>query len=413
MVSKLIRLIEAEKRDAFRFAVFLIILMELALFGRAFLGYYRADWAYSEFLINYSAGFVRRGLSGTCVLMVYRLTTVDPYFIIVLGLMGVMIGVVYCFVYLLRRSSTGGLSSVLLMFSPALVLAAPLSGTFLRKDWLLIFGILIHGVALRMLGSSKIGVPKYLTFLSGLIAYLAVVILCHEIEIFMLPAHLILILASFQYMPERWKGPCKGMGCVLAVSQLICFMGMVVFNGSSGMAAQIFQQLPHEFRADENVISSLGWTFKQNFAIIQDLLTNPVALTVYTVCWLAGPVAIYFLLKGKRSAAYDWPLLLSVGPLLMLFFLGCDWGRWIVIISFTIFTIMTATRQPLYVDPSKDERKTNGRRFRNRVVCAMFVLGLFCCSLLVHVPHCCPQGLKGLTSPVVDHIEEALTGIVF
>jgi len=408
-ISKLVGHIEAEKRDAFRFALFLVVLLEIALFARAFLGFYRADWAYSEFLINYSAGFVRRGLSGTCVLMAQRLTNIEPYFIIVAWMIGVMIGVVCCFVYLLRRSSAGGLASVLLMFSPALVLAAPLSGTFLRKDWFLIFGMLIHGVALKMLGSSKFGAPKYLIFLFGLLAYLTFVILCHEIEIFLLPFHLILILKSLRHMPDNLKVPCKVMGGALAVTQLVFFMGMVTFNGSPDMAAQIFQKLPHEFRADENVIASLGWTFKRNFSIIQDLLTNPVALTVYSVCWIAGPGAIFFLLKERRASAHFWPLSLSAGPLLALFFLGCDWGRWVVVISFTLFTVMTATRQSAIVGPSMADGKASARCVKRKVLCAVSVLGIYGCALLVHVPHCCPQGVKGLTSPVFGLVEGAFT----
>ena len=61
------------------------------MFFRALLGSAKQDWGYSEFLLNYSQGFIRRGLTGTVLIEIYEIFGLDPYLFLTVFLSVVLI----------------------------------------------------------------------------------------------------------------------------------------------------------------------------------------------------------------------------------------------------------------------------------------------------------------------------------
>lgn len=393
-----------EKRDPLFIAFTLLGLTQLVLFIRTFLGSDRAEWGYNEFLINYSAGFTRRGLPGTLLIVLHNLTGVDPYYVVVSSLTLIVTCITILFAYLVWHSQMGTLASILIIFHPALLLSPLLSRIFVRKDWLIIFGLILHVLLIKLLASKKIYYSRYLSFLSVLIVYLIIVTLSQEIEILILPAHLVLISESLRFLPDEGRsGAVHKKAKQLLFSNVIVFALTIIYNGNPRQAVRIFKNLPSDFNAAEKVIASNGWTVSENFELVQTMFRSPSTLIVYAICILIGPFLIYLLLRKTQAVNY-MALLISITPLMALFVLGWDWGRWIVIISFVTFSMLIALDkssidlEPICVKPSKCVMT------RETTLGALLVLFIYLVSLMWQIPSCCPQGLKGFASPVLARI---------
>lgn len=57
----------------------LCLILQLIMLIRAINGSALKDWGYSEFLLNYSAGFIRRGLPGSVLNGIYKYLGLNPY----------------------------------------------------------------------------------------------------------------------------------------------------------------------------------------------------------------------------------------------------------------------------------------------------------------------------------------------
>ena len=114
------------------------------MFFRAFMGSAKQDWGYSEFLVNYSDGFIRRGLPGTVLIKIYEMFGLDPYLFLTVLLSLVLIAILIIFYYLLKSTKVKASTIIFLSANPLLLNAPLLSVTMFRKDWLIILGLMLH-----------------------------------------------------------------------------------------------------------------------------------------------------------------------------------------------------------------------------------------------------------------------------
>ena len=307
-----------------------LIFILLILFGLFFntlsnKTYQNDSWTIGEWLINYQGGFVRRGLIGELIYFVSSSFNLTPIYIIWF----LSISAYLTLIALSLKDAKGKVSKIFLL-SPGIFLS-PLIGDFLiRKDILLLIFFLIN---LKIIKASK---PNF--FIFNVVNILGILI--HEsFAIYSIP---------IQFFVMNNKINFKYKNLFLLFYFLPTFLALfycVIFNGDINQSISIHQSwiglrdlFPFEVLNIElpiGAIGSLGWDFKEVFKLLilslsdfQGILWTPLAW-IFTMFILSG----IFLgdSSGKDIQMKFFILCFQLIPILILFLLGWDYGRWIFI----------------------------------------------------------------------------------
>lgn len=130
------------KKIIFIYFVLFIINLILIFADKISKGYPKESWNITEWLINYQAGFVRRGLLGEVILNIYKYTGISPYAVIIY--LCIIVYIIFILFYI-RAFILKGYSVIILPF--VYFLGGPIINDFLvRKDVLvvLIFILVIY-----------------------------------------------------------------------------------------------------------------------------------------------------------------------------------------------------------------------------------------------------------------------------
>lgn len=289
----------------------------------------------TEWLIDYSGGFVRRGLPGSLIGVMSDATGIQANHLVI----GLSLG---CFLalgaWLLRRATP--------TFPAALILSCVVMGipayqnSIVRKDCM---GLLF------LLGCLKVGqsrLPR--TAVMAIVNLLAgAAILCHETFVFYALAGLVVFNRGDR--PSRQWTAWLRRGITL-IPAGICFLLAVIHHGTPGQASAVndawiglWQNIdpgnPAVTSPDAS-IEALGWTTAQGLALSLHMLTTGF----YQPTAWAMVFAVSFLLvvlftdrdshvDGRpsmetriRVTALMLMQLLFISPL---FLLGVDYGRWL------------------------------------------------------------------------------------
>jgi hypothetical protein len=132
---------------------------------------------------------------------------------------------------------------------------------------------------------------------------------------------------------------------------------------------------------------------------------NFYSILFFAFWFLLGPVLIHRMLKNlyeNRSLASLGLGELSLAPLLTLFLLGNDWGRWIVLISFSIFTIKINDNR--LIKSSKSTQWTTykyySQIFNFKLWSLIFLVGFL--FSLVRIPIYAPESINDVWSGVAE-----------
>ncbi len=308
---------------------------------------HRSDWAMGDWLINYSGGFVRRGLVGALVRLLVPLHVPSLWAVLLLqwSLYAVVLGAVWSTVRPLRWS----VWLAALFFSPATLAFALQEPSFAFRKEILYFALLA-GVLQRFVRSSArkaVGpAPSNAGFSALLCAGCAVCVLSHEALIVFLPYLLAALLLGFEDRGRALR--CFSAPAVVslalfacvsrfpgdaAVSQAVCrSLGGELSppsNGLCGGAIDYLARSPQQAHAEvrrvarsEHYVARMPW--------LVGLALAPALVGVGSL-WRAWPFAARVLLGAMASA---WPLST------FLFFYGTDWTRWIFIHTFSLFLLL-------------------------------------------------------------------------
>jgi len=373
------------------------------MFFRALMGSARQDWGYSEFLLNYSEGFIRRGLSGTALIKIYEIFGLDPYLFLTVLLSIILISILIIFYYLLKSTKVKASTIIFLSANPLLLNAPFLSVTMFRKDWLIILGLMLHAYYARLILLEKITTTKYIVFLVFLVFYSQIVILTHEITILFVFIHYVLLKNIIHYFSWPEVLLIRKIYLLFIFIQASTFIYLTMNSGSPKQASEIAKSISSRFELPNiNAIQSFGNSPSSAIYHVEDVMYFAKNLFIYSVWFYIGPYLIYKVLKiGKVRSLFVY--LFSISPLLTLFFLnGGDWGRWIVLLSFTLFIILISNWE--IVDISINEKRNLIRLFelfpRNK---SFFVVILFfCTSLLFRVPVGNPSSIADIWSGIFE-----------
>lgn len=293
------------------------------------------EWIYGDWLINYSAGFVRRGLGGSLILSQDLLS--PPVMLCVIhfflyGIFVVLIGALFW-----RHSND--LLLLTLLFSPLGLLFFVYSHYGIgRKEIVLLNIMLLQVNFLRSPATDRIAVEIYA---AGLAMCTVITILLHEGLLFYC---MFLNVAFIAYVTRRTTFKYALMlAAGIFCAQLIAFVICSLYKGTPEQARLICAALggylpTGAFRPIQcEEIGSIAWLGLDANTAAQHLIDSVGMgyLTTYGVSLVMG-IAGFSLLGwhyrfSQGGNVRTISILLAVGALIAtvpIFILSIDWGRW-------------------------------------------------------------------------------------
>jgi len=405
-------------------------------------------WAYTDWLIDYSAGFVRRGLSG--VFIDFLSMFVQPTVLISVTSWIIFTLVILGYLRLIVRSISH-LSPYLLtalLFLPSLL---PFylhdHGAFGRKEILGFLTVLLHLYSLETLKDNyrlkdyvkKVALP--------ITVLLPLLMLIHENTLLLfVPTHLMISLSVLQLcLHNNWKKMLFYLIViylpVLAIFVVIVLWGQPSFetalaickkwealNALDPGSCPIPNQPPTW--ALPGALSALAWSFAQAASLPLSFSRRVIAywmtlfgsmsfLTLYfgmrTVMLILKEKFPYFnsglMNRYKRFFGYKYflfPFLVSTP----LYLLGWDWGRWFSVTCIN-YAIVALSGEIAYVEGRLIEQFGDNESKQvfmplhdtfYRYIIELFLL--LSAIFFIRVPHCCNDGLNMVAEPLQSLIRK-------
>ncbi len=334
----------------------------------------RDQWILGDWLIDYSAGFTRRGLVGEMVRQLEGVFGFDRVIATTVLQVSILLALM-ALVIVLVSSPKNGLTTVLLVASPAFVLflANPL-GT-LRKEillWLLVAAVLVW--------SRSTLSPKAIPWVMA--AVFPLLVLAHEALAFFagFVAIMLWLLVS--------EGTVSKVHAVWAGS-----IGTVLTAGA-GLVSVFWPTRPRVGQAicaelvntgyDEALCSGAIRFLDQDLAFSVSRVTDAVQTGNYLGVYL--PIVVLSLvpfLFVRFSAPMRVAVGMSVAATLPLFVVAIDWGRWIVI------SVWLVTLLVLRFDDSSHISVASLSAPQQPLIRIAAPVGVVAFATLWSVPHCC------------------------
>jgi hypothetical protein len=313
----------------------------------------------TEWLIDYSGGFVRRGLTGSALRIVSDLTGLQA------NHLAISAGVL-CFIlltaWLLRRATS--------IFPATLILSCIVMGfpayqdSIVRKDCL---GLLLL-VGCLAVDRSRLPRPARILVLNVLAI---VAILTHESFVFYALAGFMLLASRDQKSQAFIESIRRSLALLPAAG---CFLLTAIFHGTPAQAVAVNDSWMPLWRiidpgnpglaTPSAAIQALGWTTEHGLSLSIYLLTSgfyqPLAWAmVFLISF--GLVILFTGQNPDCSASVPTELRERVTALLLaqlvfispLFLLGVDYGRWLFLwVASTIILHTENRRAPVWLESS-------------------------------------------------------------
>lgn len=333
----------------------------------------RSDpWLLGDWLIDYSAGFSRRGLVGDAVRQFSAFLGADRI-VVTVGIVWVVFAALIVTVTLLFLHHHRGLTTLLLFVSPAfLFYFLNFLGT-MRKELLL---LLMVSVVLLVTRNGQRGQWGWL-----LAGGFPLLVFAHEgLSLYVGFVLIIIALLFTEGMLSRTQAIAQAT--VLAVSTLIAGVTVLRFGSSPGIDEQICDNLRAEGysrRLCGGAIAFLDRDRQEAIDRVVGFIAHDNYLTTYGLVVILAAVPFFFV---RFSKALSVGIVLALATTVPLFVVAIDWGRWIVISAWLITLIVVR------FDGSPHVRVTpiNPATFRTDMLAVAAILAY---ATLWSVPHCC------------------------
>jgi len=372
---------------------------------QASLAWGHESWNMTEWLINYSGGFVRRGLSGEVVSLISAFTHVPANLVVV-----TLSVAIYVLMFYLLVRKVGGAIPLAVMLSP-IAMGAPAYEEFVvRKD---VLGILLLFVSLQLRARPGNRLGKHI--LVNVVTCSA--ILMHEsFGFFGLPA-----LIAFNACAGRDdRGPAfsrLGWSGLALAPAILAFAAVLFFHGDHQTAVAINSHWRDLWLTVDSegchldtpcvdtpwaAIDALQWSLSRTVSLNASLLGSFSAGIYVPLAWLLTVIACYYFLlwflrtgskEGDQSSTALGVERVRLSSILLsqlvlmapLFVVGWDFGRWIflwTVSSITLFAFgYDLSRIPAGLFDRASSKVVRGLRFAEHP--NPWYL------LLVGIPGCC------------------------
>lgn len=360
------------------------------------------SWAYAEWLINYEAGFVRRGLIGQWLHSCCYTRELFAVNLLVFLQTGLLFFLLMSYAFVVLKDPFAAL--LFLLAPTGMVWMAVSNEYYFRKEVLSLCAVLIVGIQYSLWSVRKNNFRRlsiyFVIFSSSL-----VVPFVHEGHLFFTASVFYLVLCAV-VRHERERAPARGGGrerwlpAVYLVLSVLMFALFAAAKGNKEIADGIWKSLSPEarnvLRSDTAAggITSIGWTLFEGVKL-------PISATLSgTGSYYIFPSLLSFFLLGfvhMLSTGAHLRSLISRGAwmqfgfatlaLLPLFALGWDWGRWVLGLSISFLVLRMAN-----LDPPLGVQMYLERAARLASKPVVFLLLLLLLSGVTRIPECCIGG---------------------
>lgn len=367
------RLLDLASRHLLR--LFMAALVLAALFYSVYDVFFSPGYSIADWLINYSDGFVRRGLIGQGILLASHATHIpSPWLVVVVQL------VIYCAflrgVYLLAAPLRRGPLWYAMLFSPAalaFMILSPLNTV--RKEMLAPAAL----VAVIFLVRRK---PPALVLSLTISVLFAVMVLSHDSLYCCLPYFFAVIALSSRNL--------KYAAAVMAVPFIVAalLINLVrLHHGDLSVAMEICRSVGGQWRGTDDfrslcsgAIGRLTWTLtRTRQEELQYLYYWPLYAVLIPLA--VAPYITALIVLYKRDGLHfdvkviSWIAALCALASSALFYLTIDWGRWtqMQILCLLLLILMAAQHAPGFQPDANAKPVGAGKRWRKPLLVAVFL----------------------------------------
>ena len=317
------------------------------------------DWAFSEYLINYSGGFVRRGLLGE-VLSLFGHDLIVPIFNIVL--MMVFAANLVFLIYLSRITTVSLVIPFLAIVMPAGVISMTVFGDFeifARKEaifycftmYCAVQTIRNYRIAQRETNCDHLVSAKVRMLIVQIFIFSILAMLSSEGFAFYSVPTLVIILSFNTLLSKSFYRNHVLVAYLLLISAIA---GILFLNrGTADISTAIIAALPDRLSSYHEAIDILGWSVEQQLG--QDRGAHGVLGELFIVVFQSLPIlALYLVMFSflcrkytRHSSSTIDPVILgtflfvfvslSIGPY---FFISGDWTRLLSSIAFNSLVLI-------------------------------------------------------------------------
>lgn len=362
----------------------IIQIIYILIFGSIFvfsLSYIINLWTYSEIHINYSQGFIRRGFLGQAISILTDFGFSKQKFF---SLLFFTFSIINSFIFLkiIKNKIKNVWLVIFFSFNPALIIFPFFDlGGYARFEIFGIFLILVHTYLSIKTRDNYININTYSKiYFYCLIPAIIISILIHEINLLVIIFHLVMT-----YNLLKLKKINSSLHLIKYFSFLIILVPIALVFLTTTISDYSMLQMYQNLTDKENVNL---WIWK---SIFQNLgqrnsefiyMTNPISNVLYYIFIFAFyliPVIFIF----KKNINFNlWKIItntLCIIPLLLLFYIGRDWGRWIHIIMMVIFCYNVQ-----FIEKTKPIQF-----FQKKFSILLFIFLIIFQISLTRIPHCC------------------------
>jgi hypothetical protein len=370
----------------FIFLLFFVLLMFSSIFVLSYLKIVNI-WSFSQAHVNYSEGFIKRGLFGTLMfffeekLHIPTKVFFSSFFMFFYSLN------IFLFFTLIKKYLSNKLLFVFIVLSPTLIMF-PFNdlGGYQRLDVLSITIILVHALISQSYYKKKIDTNVYQKILFFFIfPFIFISTLFHEIQLFSLPFH---FLVTWNILKGNFFNTLKKYSIFLIPIYLVFFIypdpnSIILMDqniGGRGIYSSAY--LFHT--------KNIGWVHYLNEININILNFYNLKMHLTMIVFATVPfilILFYFnklnLLTYNNDVNFKF-IFVAIFPFLAGLLIG-DFGRWINIMSFAAFAYLS--QFPLK-DKLEDFKLYNNEIHKfivNFVILSLVVFYLF----FIRIPHCC------------------------
>tara|TARA_B100000900_G_C20569078_1_gene712397 strand:+ start:764 stop:1909 length:1146 start_codon:yes stop_codon:yes gene_type:complete len=322
-------------------------------------GYIFGDW-----LINYSGGFTRRGLSGDILLSFTNFFNLDITYLTFFFVTFIYCLFVYVFIKILFRSNIDWII-LLMIFSPSTFLFTLYDPLAIGRKEILFF--LFFGIYLLCRNY------RFFKFLGPLLSI--IIILIHELFAFMMPFFFIaryLNIKNFYYK-NYYDELFISFASVITLSFVFYFS-----NADTEIICNTIRELSFSSKICLSINDLNLHINNDGIFDTRRYVLDKYYLFYYGLFLLLIIFPIFLCLKNNFKIDLKlifFFLIFSIFPILILFIIVNDWGRYLHI--FSMFWILLLLKNNLKI--TRPEKK----------IFKILIIFLFAISW--YMPHCCPE----------------------
>ena len=338
-------------------------------------------WTYTESHINYSEGFIGRGLFGTIMISLNKYLSIPiKYFYSTFFYLMSLVNI--CLFFLLIKQYKGNiLIFTFLALNPALILFSFYDlGGYARFEIISITAMMLNTYCSRNFYTQKISEDDYFIYLKYLIIpFITISIFINEIIIFTIPFHILLSLQIFK----------KKYFFRIFVYLLLLIPTYLVYTHKINheVALKLFNNLQNKKDLDLWILEAIAVpSLVDRFKIDGSYMFTQGNIIRYSTIFgiFFFPIYIFFnylWINRYISIKKNYFCLLSIIPIFFIFLIARDWGRWMHLIIFMTFCFY----MQFPIKKNLDVNLIKIFKFKY-IIC---VITLFFYLFFIRIPHCC------------------------